>query len=378
MFLIVIALLSMFASEFATAEAIRGSQELRQFNSALILEDSSETSANVSIGDLDGDGDLDLVLAKGRHWPLRNRVLLNDGKGGFTKAYDLSETADRTYSAVLADVDGDGDLDAIVSNDRPDRKLVYKNDGKGQFKEAGTWGAPEWITRNAAAADLNGDGRPDAIAANRQSKSGFCLSSRSGTYRDEDCSLIETTSATSIVPADIDRDGNIDLVIPHRDGGQSAVFLGDGKGRFPRKSLLGNEASNARAAAAGDLNGDGWPDVVVGDEKLGAFVYMNDGKGGFGNRVQLGSPGLAPYSIAIGDMNNDGRQDVVIGYVGAPGSVFFNSGNGRVFSEVRFGNDRGAVYGIALGDLDGDGFLDIAAARSGAQNAVYFSGAAGR
>jgi len=63
-----------------------GSQQAgapRTFNTVVNLETTSEDSANVSMGDLDGDGDLDLVLAKGRHTPLRDRVLLNDGRGSF-------------------------------------------------------------------------------------------------------------------------------------------------------------------------------------------------------------------------------------------------------------------------------------------------------
>ena len=60
----------------------------RTFNTVINLETTSEDSANVSMGDLDGDGDLDLVLAKGRHTPILDRVLLNDGKGGFV-ASDL-------------------------------------------------------------------------------------------------------------------------------------------------------------------------------------------------------------------------------------------------------------------------------------------------
>ena len=111
----------------------------RSFNTVVNLETTSEDSANVSMGDLDGDGDLDLVLAKGRHTPLLDRVLLNDGKGGFV-ASDLGPTADRTYTAALADLDGDGDLDVLTSNDTPDKKLVYLNNGKGQFTVAGTWG----------------------------------------------------------------------------------------------------------------------------------------------------------------------------------------------------------------------------------------------
>src|SRR5215471_7934175 len=118
----------------------------RSFERVQLLEDKGETSASVSVGDLNGDGLLDIVLAKGRHWPLHSRVLLNDGEGGFS-ASNLATAPARTYSAALADVDGDGHLDVVVSNDEPDRKLVYRNDGKGHFTESGTFGEPSWPTR---------------------------------------------------------------------------------------------------------------------------------------------------------------------------------------------------------------------------------------
>src|SRR5262245_30354086 len=92
----------------ASAGMLVLSGPVRHFTTVVQLETTSETSANASMGDLDGDGDLDIVLAKGRHDPLIDRVLLNDGKGGFV-ASNLGPDADRTYTAALADIDGDGD-----------------------------------------------------------------------------------------------------------------------------------------------------------------------------------------------------------------------------------------------------------------------------
>jgi hypothetical protein len=355
-----------------TLSAAQPQAAVRRFPTAIHLEETSETSANVSMGDLDGDGDLDLVLAKGRHWPLVDRVLLNNGQGEFV-TFDLGLMPDRTYSAVLADVDGNKTLDLVVSNDRPDAKVTYLNDGQARFRKAGTWGAPEWTTRNAAVADLNGDGKPDIIAANRGGKSAFCLNNGAGVFDAAPCVMIAAESATSIVTGDFNNDGAIDLAVPHRDGGQSRIFFNDGRAGFERTVAFGPAVTNARAAAAGDLNGDGWLDLVVGDERTGTRVYLNDGNGALVAGEALGAATLAPGAIAIADMNRDGRADVVIGHAGAPGTVWFNDGSGRVFTPVAFGDGKGAVYGVAVGDLNGDGYPDIATARSDAPNVMFFS-----
>jgi hypothetical protein len=341
-----------------------------------LLEEKGETSASVSLGDLNRDGHLDIVLAKGRHWPLRNRVLLNDGKGQFA-ASGLDDVPDRTYSAALADLDGDGNLDVVVSNDRPDEKLVYLGDGKGRFRRAGTFGDPGWTTRYVTLADLNGDGFPDIIAANRsgsaQSSKPSFICFNDGKGRFPASVPLPTQSATIIVAADFDGDGAIDLFVPHRDGGQSLVLWNDGKGTFPQSTRVGPAQSEIRAAAAGDVDGDGRIDLVVGDEKAKQVaVLLNTGSRVFHAGEVLASNEV-PYSVAIADLNRDGKADVVVGNVKARGSIFFNDGSGRKFNRVPWNDGAGAVYGVAMGDLDGDGWPDLVAARSDAPNAIWFS-----
>lgn len=353
----------------------------RVFARVLLLETTSETSASVSLGDIDNNGTLDVVLAKGRHWPLVDQILRNDGRGHFS-TQPLADSADRTYSAALADLDGDGDLDIVVSNDKPDRKLIYLNDGAGHFRVGGTFGEAAWNTRYVTVADLNGDQRPDLIVANRSSNpavprpSFVCLNRGAGTF--DTCAPLATQSATIVVASDLDGDGKTDLVVPHRDGGQNLIFWNDGTGVFrDPPTPLGPPTSQIRAAAAADINGDRVIDVVVGDERNGLFVYMGAGSRAFEAPVALPSAGGAPYSVAIADMNRDAKPDLVVGRQAAVGSVLFNTGGARVprFTDTPWGDGKGSVYGVAVGDLDGDGWPDIAAARSEAPNAVWFSGA---
>src|SRR5258706_11575022 len=131
---------------------------LPSYNDSLLLEATPDTTANISLGDLDGDGHPEIVLAKGRHCPMIDKVLLGDGHGKVKKAYDLSNVADRSYASGLADFNGDGLLDIAISNDNPDKKLVYFNDGKGNFRIGSEFGSPDWPTRNLSIADINNDG----------------------------------------------------------------------------------------------------------------------------------------------------------------------------------------------------------------------------
>jgi hypothetical protein len=323
---------------------------------------------------VDGDGRLDIVLAKGRHWPLVDRVLLGDGTGHFAKGYNLGTASDRSYSGHLVDLDGDGSLDVVISNDSPDPKLVYLNDGKGHFRMASTFGQATWPTRNATVVDVDGDGRPDIVVANRgepgKTANYICLNKAAARF---DCTAFSRDPATTITAADFNRDGLIDLAVPHRDGGQSKVYLAGPRGSFSEDRTISFGPANAhiRMTQAADFDGDGILDVVAIDETSGTAIYFGRKDGTFSAAVTVAGAKPSPYALLVADLNGDRKPDVIVGNVEAPSTVYFNDGTGRAFHERHFGDGKGTVYGFDVADLNGDGQPDIAAARSEAPNVVY-------
>ncbi|MEO1080436.1 MAG: VCBS repeat-containing protein [Pseudomonadota bacterium] len=359
------------------------------------LESEASTSANASIGDVDGDGHLDIVLIRGRHWPVRNRLLFGDGTGTFPRAVDIGDSADRSYTGALADLDLDGDLDLVVSNDRPDQNPVYLNDGPGRLAQASSFGDSRWKTRNISLADVSGDGYPDVIVANRGREVGgspnhLCINDGDGAF--PECLEFSRQSATTITPADFNADGLLDLVVPHRDSGQSAVHL-QTPGEEPGFVAVpfGPPVASVRATAVADFDGDGWLDIAAiytgnsegGDGERdgpntwqGAYLYYGVAEGRFSAPVRLGDGLRVPYALATADLDGDGAADLLVGYVEASSGVFLNAGNRR-FTRIDLGDSDGATYGFAVGDLDEDGFMDIVVAKSGARNRVFFGAGEG-
>ena len=359
--------------EWQVASATRTTAPLpvmRQFNQSFPLEPTGETTANVSLGDLDGDGNLDIVLAKGRHWPLRSLVFFGDGKGHFTPGPALPSPPVRSYSAPLADLNGDGSLDMVISNDQPDAKMVLLNDGRGRFRLAGTFGDPNWPTRNVVLADLNRDGYPDIAVANRPGPSYVCLNDGQAHFS---CQPLGPETSATILASDMDGDGSQDLVVACRDRCQSVVYFNDGNGNFLRKLPFGPQNASTRAIAIADFDGDGRPDIAACHEEEGLFVYLNTGQGHFGPGIRVAGREALPYSMLAADLNKDRRPEIIVGYVNAPGAIYWNDGTGRKFYRTAFGDNQGAMYGLAAGDLDGDGYPDLVAARSGAPSLVFLS-----
>jgi FG-GAP-like repeat len=108
---------------FSFPVGARLSPPILNFDQAVALEQKSETTANASIGDLDGDGDIDIVLAKGRHWPLV--IFINDGKGGFVEKHPFGLAKSATRAIALGDLDGDRRLDIVIGDEAGGGGFIY-------------------------------------------------------------------------------------------------------------------------------------------------------------------------------------------------------------------------------------------------------------
>jgi hypothetical protein len=250
-----------------------------------------------ALGDLDNDGDLDAVLggccgdSLGRK-PF-NAVFFNDGRGRFTNS-GQQFGASGTGMVALGDVDGDGDMDLFAANssamaagkedlERNQPNLVWSNDGKGGFTDSGQrLGADESYA--VALGDLNGDGSLDAYSGNRGADT-IWFNDGSGNFSDSGQRL-GGDDTRLVVLADLDLDGDLDAFSAGRGFGQ--VWINQGglqngaMGVFKTGQRL--DFSIWMAAALGDLDGDGDADVFTGLLDRAAQVWVNDGAGHFSLR----------------------------------------------------------------------------------------------
>ncbi len=339
----------------------------------------------VAIGDLNGDGIPDLVVVNGYENGGNSKdgfvgVLLGNGDGTFQNAVSYDTGGLYSGSVAIGDVNGDGYLDVVVSNLLSSSVSVLLGNGDGTLQAPLSYNVGD-EPYSVSLADLRSDGRLDIVAASANSMN-VLLGNGDGTFQAPlNCC---GGSEGSFAIGDVNGDGHPDLVLTAQE--QVAVALGNGDGTFQAPVYYDSGGVVGQGVAIGDVNGDGYPDLaVVSSYKLNCppngvcggsvGVLLGNGDGTFQAAVPYGSHGYYPDSIAIADMNGDGYPDLVVANtcqqvdpygdcIGSPEvTVLINNGDGTFpyHSDFITGGNYSWDYGAAIADVNLDGRPDIVA-----------------
>jgi hypothetical protein len=339
------------------------------FEAQLPIADSdSSYPKSVYAADLDGDGDADLVVAS----LLIHRVAWFenlDGEGTFGPQRVISDAAVQVASVFVADLDGDGDNDVISGGAGVYDSDVswYENDGQGNFSEQQVISADVQGTGSVFAADLDGDGDMDVLSASRNDGKVAWYENLDGegSFGSQELLSADAAGAITVVAADLDGDGDLDVVAGSDSDDSIRWFENGGSGDFSDEFLLTDTAVAVTAVVAADLDDDGDLDIVFtsrDDNTVGWFPNLGPGDDSleFGPERVISLDDLGPNALYAADLDGDGLLDLAIaGRTGDTVTWHKNLGGG-LFDGPRLINNRAeGASGVFAADLDADGDLDL-------------------
>jgi hypothetical protein len=324
---------------------------------------------DVAIGDINGDGRLDILAANAGSDDVT--VLLGDGRGGSRPAPGSPfALGPKPHRVALGDVNRDGRLDLATTEHDSHDVRVFLGRGEGSFAPAAgspfaalASGRPH--NHGLVFTDVDGDGSLDLATSNQNDSSvSVLLGDGRGGFRSSPGSPFRVGRAPyPLAAGDVTGDGQVDIVTPDVGSNTITVLAGDGAGRFA--TAEGSPyavAFRPYAVALGDLNGDGRPDIVAAHDDITLLtVLLNDGRGRFrpspGSPVDIGERG---GTVVLADFDHDGRFDLATGTAAHHLAVWLGDGAGRFRAAPGspYAAPRGP-WSLAAGDLNRDGKPDL-------------------
>ena len=346
-----------------------------------LFVDVSDTHVPVTAGssmdagavDVDGDGDLDLVVAKEMQ---PNVLLLNDGTGRLVNASAgrIPQVVHDSEDVAVADFDRDGDLDVVTASEDDGVSEYYLNDGRGFFTDAGGRLPRRGVSNSVIAVDVDRDGDADLVFGNNGQN--YLFLNGGGHFTDHTAQRLPVDSDVTqdVEAGDVDGDGDLDLVMGNV--GANRLLLNNGHGFFTEAEAgrlpLRAAGEETREADLADVDGDGDLDLYFANVSFGTGadlqdrLLVNDGRGWFTDETAARIGRQTGYTLdaEFVDVDRDGDLDLVTALVNdvKPFRVSLNDGTG-VFKEATGSVLPPGLTGhgidVEVADFNGDGRKDL-------------------
>lgn len=291
----------------------------------------TQVASAAILGDVDGDSDLDIFVTNGTSgggFPsnfsgFQNRLWINNGTGFFTDETDtrLPAITDASFHAAFGDVDGDGDLDILIGNVGPigtgQQNRLLINNGAGVFTDETTARLPALadITLAVVLEDLDGDSDLDIVVGNGSGLSRLLINNGSGVFADETATrLSPNPTASDVMVADVDGGGSLDILFAKFTG--IRLFMNSGSGFFTEETgtRIPGAFFGSHGLALADVDNDSDVDVFVTVPGSQDRFLVNNGAGFFIDATLSFLPtfvGIVRYAT-FADVDNDGDADLYV------------------------------------------------------------------
>jgi hypothetical protein len=331
--------------------------------------DGTDTRA-VVMADLNNDGLTDVVVGNYNH---TNHLLINSGDGKFHSVVDLPDGTSITQSIVLADLNDDGMTDIVVGNEKQNNMLLINtsNHSDNLFDADRVTSLPggKTNTRSIALADLDDDGDIDIVIGNYGEYNQLLINTGNGSFIEENIINLPggLTNTTSIAIADVNNDGLLDIVVGNWEH-SNQIIINTGNRTFQNATDLPGGAKKTSCIVIADIyssytNSDSshrGVDIIVGNWKQNNYLLINNGSGSFEEFLDLPGSAKNTRSIAAADINGDGLTDIVSGNNnGHYNQLLLNSGNAKFENAIDLPGGTVDTESIAVADIDNDGMMDI-------------------
>jgi hypothetical protein len=376
--LLVLAATSSAESLFLMTSGANGS-----FTPSSIYTGNGASIANLTSGDFNNDGNLDVAFADSNSGSIL--ILLGNGAGSFsTQTIPVTGpqgggVGSSAQVVAAGDFNHDGKLDLAVSQTY--FIAVYPGNGNGTLGTPQFGGVPSFTHLPLLVpADFNNDAQLDlAIALPDYNAALILLGNGDGTLASRaDTTLAPSEGLGGAVVADLNNDGKPDIAVAQFNQplqgsiqGFITTLLGNGGGSFQNPSSTQSADIGIDGMVSADFTGSGNADLATADVNAdgGIAVFLGNGSGTFGSPIDSfmvgsGTP-LNPGPLAAGDFNQDGKTDLIVasedtGNNSSPLYVLLSQGDGMFTANFVYNLAYGFVPYVAVADFNQDGFLDLA------------------